>query len=111
MIPYYTAVAKKDKREKRRQAENTLISVTELPTLSPGDVVYVPDREGPRTVLNEAGPRSYLVQTPDGTIRRNRCHLIQTPQSDLGTENDTGTDAVGNQTNLADPSDSNNRHT
>ena len=60
--------------------------------LSPGDRVWVTDRGSDATVVTEAAPRSYEVQTPDGTYRRNRRHLVvlphtssTTPSSDEGS--------------------------
>ena len=44
--------------------------------------MWVPDRETPGQVLKEVAPRSLVVETPDGTYRRNRKHLIQLPVPD-----------------------------
>ena len=87
-VPDYSAVAEKDRREKEKQAENfnARHAAKELPTLLPGDVVYVTDRERAGTVLSETTPRSYLVQTPEETFRRNRSQVIQMPQSDPEAE-------------------------
>lgn len=48
--------------------------------------MYVADRDREGTVLGEVTPRSYLVQTPEGTFRRNRRQIIQSPQSNTTTD-------------------------
>ena len=87
-VPDYSAVAEKDRREKEKQAGNfnARHAAKELPTLLPGDTVYMTDRERAGTVLSETTPRSYLVQTPEGAFRRNRSQVIQMPQSDPEAE-------------------------
>ena len=58
--------------------------VKELPKLSPGQLVRGKIGEEnwsqPMTVLEETAPRSYLVEGPRGTLRRNRKHLMAIPQ-------------------------------
>lgn len=51
-----------------------------LPELSPGDPVLIKedgqkDWKRPGEVIGECAPRSYLVKTADGELRRNRRHL------------------------------------
>ncbi|KAL3978677.1 hypothetical protein ACER0C_019739 [Sarotherodon galilaeus] len=49
-------------------------------TLNPGDKVWVSDMDTRATVVSMAGsPRSYIVETAKGTLRRNRYHLTRTP--------------------------------
>lgn len=81
-VPDYSTVQRRDEREKQRQTENfnSRHGVRDLSTLSPGDAVYLPDRESSGTVVSEAAPRSYVVQTPEGTVRRNRRHMVPLPQ-------------------------------
>lgn len=43
------------------------------------------DRGSDATVVTEAAPRSYEVQTPDGTYRRNRRHLVVLPHTSSTT--------------------------
>ena len=55
-----------------------------LSTLSAGDPVWVQDAKIGGTVVGKAGtPRSYLVQTPTTCLRRNRRHLVPTPNVTL----------------------------
>ena len=73
---------------KRRQKEdyNRRHGVQPLPELSPGDPVLVKmDGEKgwklPGEVVRKCAPRSFLVLTPRGHLRRNRRHLKQIPPS------------------------------
>ncbi|KAK3757443.1 hypothetical protein RRG08_038798 [Elysia crispata] len=53
-----------------------------LPDLEPGDQVLLKKEEGgkgwnqPGKVVRQCAPRSYIVSTPDGQLRRNRKHLM-----------------------------------
>lgn len=56
-----------------------------LSSLSPGQEVWVTDTKTPGTVIqSHTSPRSYLVESPHGVVRRNRLHLIplQPPAQD-----------------------------
>ena len=73
---------------KRRQKEDydRRHGVQPLPELSPGDPVLIKtDGEKgwklPGEVVRKCAPRSFLVQTPRGHLRRNRRHLKQIPLS------------------------------
>ena len=47
-----------------------------------GNLAYVPDMKLDGTIVESAGkPRSYLIRTPKGVIRRNRKHLRKYPQN------------------------------
>ena len=71
----------KDNALKERQRDNfdSHHGAKELPPLSLGDKMWIPDRETTGQVLEEVAPRSLVVETPDGTYRRNPKHLIQLP--------------------------------
>jgi len=43
----------------------------QLEPLQTGDQVWIPDFQQQAIVLHEVSPRSYLVQTPRGRVRRN----------------------------------------
>ena len=59
--------------DKRHFAKN-------LSDLSPGEHVWLPDQRVEVTVLDKVGtPRSHAVETPNGELRRNRCHLNPLP--------------------------------
>ena len=85
--PDFSVVTTRDKKVKERQKKNfdAHRGARELPILSPGECVWVPDRQASGRVVEETSPRSYVVQTPDGEFRRNRRHLISTPEQDTET--------------------------
>ncbi len=81
-------VRERDAVMKRRQKEDydRRHGVQPLPELSPGDPVLIKtDGEKgwklPGEVVRKCAPRSFLVQTPRGHLRRNRRHLKQIPPS------------------------------
>lgn len=51
-----------------------------LPELKSGSSVYIRDLNREGVITREVSPRSYLVNTPQGTIRRNRSALISHEQ-------------------------------
>ena len=59
--------------------------VREPPTLTPGERVWVPDRNAEASVQGEVAQRSYEVTTPDGTFHRNRRDLIQLQETAVQT--------------------------
>ena len=59
--------------DRRHRAHN-------LPSLKPGDHVWVKDMQQRGTVVSTANtPRSYIIETSGGHLRRNRHHLSTTP--------------------------------
>ena len=81
-------------REREEQYRNRVQSnydqhhgVRDLEPLSPGQTVWIPDRGEEAHVVQEADtPRSYEVQTSEGTYRRNRRALIDLPNSDAASD-------------------------
>ncbi|KAK3782887.1 hypothetical protein RRG08_002516 [Elysia crispata] len=70
-------------RENQRQNYNLRHAVREAPELQHGDPVFVKDLRRPGSVIKKYhNPRSYIVHTEQGTIRRNRTHLVATPTPD-----------------------------
>ena len=57
-----------------------------LPTLKPGDQVFVTDLKAKGRVKEVISRRSYLVQTPAGEYRRNRYFLKVLPDNDPTTQ-------------------------
>ena len=51
-----------------------------LPTLHPGDTVWISDRRTTGRVVKEIAPRSFVVETQDGNFRRNRRALVLMPK-------------------------------
>ena len=80
-----------EEREKRRsdaESYNSQSCVKALSALTVGERVWVTDTKTSGTVLqNHSTPRSYLVDLPQGVVRRNRSHLIplHTPTKDRGS--------------------------
>lgn len=78
--------AKKDLKLKK-QAEHYDKTARDLRPLKQGDTVRIKPLFGNRRTWDKAvvqeqiGERSYAVQTPQGTYRRNRVHLRRTPES------------------------------
>jgi hypothetical protein len=50
--------------------------------LKPGDPVWIKDQNSHGTVVSQTPePRSYIIQTNCGTLRRNHSALVNTPNS------------------------------
>ena len=54
--------------------------------LKSGDLVYIPDNERQGTIIEEFSTRSYTVQTPEGTYRRNHRDLVPLPSTENNSE-------------------------
>jgi len=85
-------VEERDDHIKERQKSNYDRGhrARELTPLEPGDTVWVPDRDSSGTIVEETSPHSHIVETPEGSYRRNRRHLIR--MSPAGTNHETGAD-------------------
>lgn len=79
--PDYTDVRAKNQEVKERQRDNydAHHGARELPSLLPGESVWVSDRQTFGEIVEETAPRSYNVQTEDGTYRRNRRDVVSAP--------------------------------
>jgi len=72
-----------ESKERMRRSYNERHAAVEQPALKPEEQVFVKDMEVEGTVKQTAGtPRSYLVETPKGILRRNRAHLLKLPEPD-----------------------------
>lgn len=74
-----TTLRARERREKDKQWKwfNNRHRARDLSGLHPGDQVWITDMKENGTVSARAdAPRSYLVQTPRGLLRRNRSHLV-----------------------------------
>ena len=76
-----------------------------LPAL-PGDLVWVPDRREQGTVGGEIAPRSYEVETPSSTFRRNRRDIIHLPAEDISPTRLESHDSDSDETTSEDGSQS-----
>ena len=66
-----------DIKEKQKHYFDQRHRVKQLPELSQGQTVWIPDRKENDEVVNKhMTPRLYVVKTPTTTVRRNRGHLI-----------------------------------
>ena len=75
-------------KEKQKRNFDRRHRSTELPPLSPGDLVWLPSQEKEAVVGEEVAPRSYQVITPNGfETRRNRQDLIALPEVQSLTTN------------------------
>ena len=63
-------------RQKRNHDHHRAYS---LEPLKKGDEVWLKDRQQQGTVVKQVHPRSYQVETPSGTYRRNRSHINKLP--------------------------------
>ena len=63
----------------------------ELSPLQQGNTVWIPDRHSSAMVTEETAPRSYIVDIGDGTFRRNRRHLLNSPQNNISDQPDQHT--------------------
>ena len=80
--PYLEQFRQKDASLKTRQKTDfdRRHSAKTLPDLPPGEHAWLPDQKAEGTVVDRAGsPRSYVVETPNGQLRRNRRHLNLLP--------------------------------
>ena len=73
-------------RERQQKNFNKYHRASPLKLLKSGDLVYIPDNERQGTIIEESSTRSYTVQTPEGTYRRNRRHLVPLPTTENNTE-------------------------
>ena len=81
--PYLDQFLVADQLIKNRQTNNfdKRHNARDLPVLGVGDKVWIPDHKSEGMVMEKtASPRSYLVQTPSGPLRRNRRHLRYIPE-------------------------------
>ena len=74
----------KEQRYRDNQCDNfnRRHAVLQAPELRPGDSVYIKDLNRSGSIISRhPNPRSYIVDTEQGTIRRSRAHLVATPSS------------------------------
>ena len=91
-IPDHAAVRDSEttNKEKQRQNFNRRHAARLAPKFQPGDRVHIRDLDRPGLIVERhTSPRSYLVKTDQGTLRRNNRHLAAIP-----TANPTATPAA-----------------
>ena len=90
--PNLRAFKEKDKeiKEKQRQSLNLRHKTKVLPVLVPGQRVWIRTAQTTATVQGPAStPRSYNVNTDQGSLRRNRAHLTALPERGLSCSDET----------------------
>lgn len=86
-LPDRSRLVEKEREKRRSDAANfnRRHGARPLSSLSSGQEVWITDNKTSGTVIqNHTSPRSYLVDVPQGVVRRNRLHLIpfQSPPQD-----------------------------
>ena len=76
-------------RDRMKRNFNKRHGAKNLTPLNPGDLVWIPEHEAGRTVLRESNTRSYVVQTDNGTFRRNQRDLILMPSETVTESSET----------------------
>ena len=75
-----------ESKEKQRLSFNRRHNATPLNALQPGTAVHIKESGSAGIVSGTAGtPRSYVVETDKGTVRRNRSHINPIPPDKLTT--------------------------
>lgn len=90
-------IAQRDEMLKNTQKRNfdRRHNARELSTLENGENVWITDkREYGRVLEKSESPRSYIIETNNGTVRRNRFHLI--PAYDIKAEETFEPDHIPN---------------
>nr|XP_010790875.1 PREDICTED: transmembrane protein 170B [Notothenia coriiceps] len=83
-LPDSTVVAAKERERRAKDTANynKRHRVRDLSQLTPGQPVWITDTKSQGTVVSShSAPRSYIVDGPSGTIRRNRHHLVPFPET------------------------------
>ena len=96
-LPPHSELLQKEQsyRSKQQTNFNKRHRARQLEPLQTGDRVWIPEFQQQATVLHEVAPRSYLVQTPRGRIRRNRQQLTYlSPTENTPSDNNPLTDLV-----------------
>ena len=96
-------------RSKQQSNFNKRHRTHQLKSLKTGDQVWIPELHQQATVLREVAPRSYLIQTPRGRIRRNRQQLtflnatVNTPPDETSPVTDSVTPTSPDDTPHREP--------
>ena len=86
--PDFDSGAKKEAAHKERQRNNydRRHATRELPIIKTGDSVWIRDTQRSGEVISTTrSPRSYLIRSPQGIIRRNRTAIINTSPGEADT--------------------------
>ena len=95
-----------EQRWKQKVNFDRLHRARDLLPAFPGDLVWIPNRREQGTVGDEIAPRSYEVETPSGTFRRNRRDKIHLPAEDISATRPESHDPDSDETTSEDWSQS-----
>ena len=89
-VPDYSKLQSSEKQQRKKQKQNfdSRHAAHVLTPLKEGMTVWIPDHNCSGKVVTQAGPRSYQVKTSLGVLRRNRRHLIFSPNEQYNNEED-----------------------
>ena len=89
-VPEYSKLqyTEKQHREQQKQNFDSRHAAHNLTHLREGMTVWISDHKCLGEVISQAGPRSYLVKTSSGVLRRNRRHLIHSPNEQFTCDED-----------------------
>ena len=89
-VPDYSKLQSTEKQHREQQKQNfdSRHAAHTLTQLREGMTVWIPDHKCSGEVISQAGPRSYLVKTSLSVLRRNRRHLIHSPNEQFTCEDD-----------------------
>ena len=89
-IPDYRKLQliEKQQRQKQKQNFDRHHAAHSLLPLKEGMIVWIPDHKCSGKVVSQVGPRSYKVLVPSGTLRRNRRHLIVSPNEQFANDDE-----------------------
>ena len=107
-VPDRKLVVEREEEQRRKQKANfdRRHRARDLSPALPGDLVWIPDRREQGTVGDEIAPRSYKVETPSGTYRRNRRDIIRLPAEDISPGRSESHDSDSDETMSDDRSQS-----
>ena len=105
-LPNAANLRRKERKMRNRMKRNfdKRHGARNLKPLSPGDTVWIPEREAGGTVEKESSTRSYTVQTEDGTLRRNRRDLILVPNTAEAQPSTNTESSLADQPQVESPS-------
>ena len=87
-VPDYSKLQSSEKQQRKKQKQNfdSRHAAHTLTFLKEGMTVWIPDHNCSGKVITQVGPRSYQVKTSFGVLRRNRRHLIPSPNEQLNDD-------------------------
>ena len=87
-VPDYSKLQSSVKQQRKKQKQNfdSRHTAHTLTFLKEGMTVWIPDHNCSGKVITQVGPQSYQVKTSFGVLRRNRHHLIPSPNEQLNDD-------------------------